>query len=80
MGATIDGMHLPALSWRVHWAFAAAGNVAVAVQAGHAMQAARRRIMEAALPHVPGPLSDSFLHRDVVNAVVPMKVRPITNQ
>lgn len=63
-GATPYGLYVPETWWILHRVFAAAGDVSAAADA---LEAARRWIMETALPHVPYAFRDSFLNRNPIN-------------
>jgi hypothetical protein len=69
--------YLPEGWWLCHQALEAAG---LAEEAAAALHAAVRWIQDKALPTVPEPFRDSFLHRNPVNALVLAKARSITNR
>lgn len=60
-------VYAPLAWWTLHRAFEAAGQRR---RAAHALSQATRWIRQQALPRVPAPYQDSFLHRNPVNRAV----------
>ena len=63
-GCAPDSMYRAEAWWVAHQALAAAGHTG---QAAAALQQGTGWVMRQALPHVPPPFIDSFLHRNPVN-------------
>jgi DNA-binding SARP family transcriptional activator len=57
-------LYLPEAWWTLHGVLRAAGDTG---PADEALRRARRWVLETALPEVPEPFRDSFLHRNEVN-------------